>query len=258
MRVGIDAQLSSISAFSTDLKTLEQIKPIGQAAEFKFESKLEPLQVIWQSFPKAYLTRQSKVLTAKSIAELLGPRSNTAWAGRTGKHIQTACRICFISTIYTTNLPAQNTLPMAYLSILVYRVNQSDGGESLWCTGQEPFCLTELPADSLLWFKMYTSNTQTTGIFKFQRRHNNPHEGVQAWSCRPLLLPGSEHLTLFLTIRQALAGSSLEATLLAHSWAALLLFKTHFKRNLSPFKQILGHNIVMSKEGSKILCGVQV
>ena len=53
MRVGIDAQLSSISAFSTDLKTLEQIKPIGQAAEFKFESKLEPLQVIWQSLPKA-------------------------------------------------------------------------------------------------------------------------------------------------------------------------------------------------------------
>ena len=34
----------------------EQIKPlqsIGQAAEFKFESKLEPLQFIWQSLPKA-------------------------------------------------------------------------------------------------------------------------------------------------------------------------------------------------------------
>ena len=34
----------------------EQIKPlqpIGQAAEFKFESKFEPLQVIWQSLPKA-------------------------------------------------------------------------------------------------------------------------------------------------------------------------------------------------------------
>ena len=35
---------------------LEQIKPlqpIGQAAEFKFESKFEPLPVIWQSLPKA-------------------------------------------------------------------------------------------------------------------------------------------------------------------------------------------------------------
>ena len=34
----------------------EQIKPlqpIGQAAEFKFESKFEPLPFIWQSLPKA-------------------------------------------------------------------------------------------------------------------------------------------------------------------------------------------------------------
>ena len=28
-------------------------QPIGQAAEFKFESKFEPLLVIWQSLPKA-------------------------------------------------------------------------------------------------------------------------------------------------------------------------------------------------------------
>ena len=58
--------ISLISVFSTDLKefklhtvyfgTSEQIKPlqpVGQAAEFKFESKFEPLQVIWQSLPKA-------------------------------------------------------------------------------------------------------------------------------------------------------------------------------------------------------------
>ena len=34
----------------------EQIKPlqlVGTAAEFKFESKFEPLPVIWQSLPKA-------------------------------------------------------------------------------------------------------------------------------------------------------------------------------------------------------------
>ena len=31
----------------------KQLQPIGQAAEFKFESKFEPLQVIWQSPPKA-------------------------------------------------------------------------------------------------------------------------------------------------------------------------------------------------------------
>ena len=37
-------------------ETIEQIKPVqpvGQAAEFKFESKFEPLPVIWQSLPKA-------------------------------------------------------------------------------------------------------------------------------------------------------------------------------------------------------------
>ena len=58
--------MSSILAFLTDLKEFElhtiyfgasqQIKPlqpVGQAAEFKFESKLKPLQVIWQSLPKA-------------------------------------------------------------------------------------------------------------------------------------------------------------------------------------------------------------
>ena len=68
MRVNIVSVMSSISAFLTDLKrefklhtvyfgTLEQIKPlqpVGQAAEFKFESShFEPLPVIWQSLPKA-------------------------------------------------------------------------------------------------------------------------------------------------------------------------------------------------------------
>ena len=81
--------ISLISAFSTDLKefklhtvyfgTSEQIKPlqsVGQAAEFKFE----PLPVIWKSLPKAIpdSRRQSKVLTAKSMAVLLGQRSGTA------------------------------------------------------------------------------------------------------------------------------------------------------------------------------------
>ena len=74
MSVGINSLLSSISVFSADLKknsnstqfnkgfwscngeALEPIKPlqpVGQAAEFKFESKFEPLPVIWQSLLKA-------------------------------------------------------------------------------------------------------------------------------------------------------------------------------------------------------------
>ena len=66
MRVDIDSALSLISAFLTDLKefklhtvysgTSEQIKPwqpVDKAAEFKFESKCDSLQAIWQSLPKA-------------------------------------------------------------------------------------------------------------------------------------------------------------------------------------------------------------
>ena len=66
MRVDIDSALSSISAFSTDQKefkfhtvyfgTSEQIKslqPVSQVTEFKLESKFKPLQVMWQSLPKA-------------------------------------------------------------------------------------------------------------------------------------------------------------------------------------------------------------
>ena len=70
----------------------EQIKPlqpIGQAADFKFESKFEPLLTSAGHLAitlEGYSRRQSKVLTAKSTAKLLGPRSGTAWAGRTGEH----------------------------------------------------------------------------------------------------------------------------------------------------------------------------
>ena len=63
---------------------------MGQEAEFKFESnlKFKLLLVIWQSqqSPEGYSRRQSKILTAKSMAELLGQHSGTAWAGWTGKH----------------------------------------------------------------------------------------------------------------------------------------------------------------------------
>ena len=68
MRVGIDSQLSSILAITTEPKRnqiphslfwgfgADTIHSQGsQAAEFKFqvESKFEPLLVIWQSLPKA-------------------------------------------------------------------------------------------------------------------------------------------------------------------------------------------------------------
>ena len=121
MRIDIDTQLSSISAFSMDLKRIQtphslfwdfgadktstRLQPVGQAAEFKFESKFEPLPpaaVHLAINPKGYSRRQSKVLTAKSMAKLLGARSGTAWAGRTGdsvastntRRFQVGCNRC--------------------------------------------------------------------------------------------------------------------------------------------------------------------
>ena len=69
-----------------------EIKPpfylLGQAAEFKFhwQSKFEPLPVIWQSLLKLLVRLFQKA--AKSMAELLGPRrrSSTTLEGGTGKH----------------------------------------------------------------------------------------------------------------------------------------------------------------------------
>ena len=96
MRVGKPSQLSSNLAFLKEFKhhtvielyfgVSEQIKPpslqpIGQAAEFKFESKFEPLPTSAGHLAitlEGYSRRQSKDLTAKSMAKLLGPRSLTA------------------------------------------------------------------------------------------------------------------------------------------------------------------------------------
>ena len=66
------------------LEQTKPLQPIGQAAEFKFESKFKPLPTSAGHLaitPKGYSRRQSKDLTAKSMAKLVGPRSGTAWAG---------------------------------------------------------------------------------------------------------------------------------------------------------------------------------
>ena len=131
MRVDIDTQLSSISAFSMDLKRIQtphslfwdfgadktstRLQPVGQAAEFKFESKFEPLPpaaVHLAINPKGYSRRQSKVLTAKSMAKLLGGRSGTAWAGWTGKHKHRAFPSRLQSLRAATCLLEENVLPL--------------------------------------------------------------------------------------------------------------------------------------------------
>ena len=75
--------LSSISVFLTIQKKIQTphclfldfynqpLQQVGQAAEFKFGSKFEPLLIVWQSLQKADskdVIAKSKVLIAKSMA----------------------------------------------------------------------------------------------------------------------------------------------------------------------------------------------
>ena len=66
MRVENNLLLSSIRALSTDQTKIQTphnlfrdfradktFTTVGQAAEFKFESKFNPLPVIWKSLPRA-------------------------------------------------------------------------------------------------------------------------------------------------------------------------------------------------------------
>ena len=106
MRDGIDSPLASFRRFPRISKEFElhtvyseisehikSLQPVVQAADFKFESKFEPLPQAACHLtitPEGY-TRRQKGLTAKSMAELLGLRSGTAWGGFnlpgwTGKH----------------------------------------------------------------------------------------------------------------------------------------------------------------------------
>ena len=65
-----------------------EIKPLqlaGQAEEFKFGSKYEPLQVIWQFTPKAVLEGNLRFAKTKR----LGQHSSTALASQPDKQTQT-------------------------------------------------------------------------------------------------------------------------------------------------------------------------
>ena len=85
---------------------------MGQATEFKFESKFKPLQVIWQLLPKAI--REDNQVTAKSRAELLGQRSGTASAraGRTGEHKHRAFPSLWQSLWAVTGSLDEKVLPL--------------------------------------------------------------------------------------------------------------------------------------------------
>ena len=74
--------------------------------------------------PEGYSWRQSKVLTAKSMGELLGPRSSNAWAGRTREHKHKVFPSWRQSLRAATGSLEQNMLPLLryWLSLRVKRV----------------------------------------------------------------------------------------------------------------------------------------
>ena len=120
----MDSLQSSISAFPMDLKRIQTpqsllrdfrvdkpLQLVGQAAEFKFEYKLEPGPVIWPSLPKA-TPEDNQGFDSKSMAKLLGPRSGTVCAGRTGEHKHRAIPSRLQSLRAATGSLEQKLLPL--------------------------------------------------------------------------------------------------------------------------------------------------
>ena len=62
--------------------------------------------------PEGYSRRKSKVLTAKSMAELFGARSGTAWAGLTGEIKHRALPSGLQSLRAATSSLEENVLPL--------------------------------------------------------------------------------------------------------------------------------------------------
>ena len=67
-----------ISCGEPGCRVHKPLQSVSQAAESKFE----PLQIIWQSFPKAISEENRRFWLQNQ--ELLGQRSGTGWAVRTG------------------------------------------------------------------------------------------------------------------------------------------------------------------------------
>ena len=77
------------TVFIRDFSAEKSLQLVCQAAEFKFESKLKPLLVIWQSILNAILENNGRFdcginsrVSRAALRHSLGP----SWAGQTGKH----------------------------------------------------------------------------------------------------------------------------------------------------------------------------
>ena len=117
----------SISAFLTDLKRFQT--PHSLFWDFRANKsfptswsggRLEVWVQVWapaghpEITPEGYSRRQSKVLTAKSIAKLLEQRSGTAWAGWPGevKHREFLSQWQSLRDTAATGLLEENMLPL--------------------------------------------------------------------------------------------------------------------------------------------------
>ena len=86
---------------------LRPLQAVGQAAEYKFKSKFEPVPVIWQSLPKA-IPETIKGLTAKSNAKLLELQSGMGW---TGKHKHSVFQ-SLQQSLLAAGLLVENVIPL--------------------------------------------------------------------------------------------------------------------------------------------------
>ena len=90
---------------------LTTLQLIGQAAEFKFESKFEPLQVIWQSVQKAIPELEDNpkfwLQNQWPSFQLLRQSSHTAWKVLTGS-TNIGCSRCWqqAALLRNTNYPS--------------------------------------------------------------------------------------------------------------------------------------------------------
>ena len=99
LRVDIVSAMSSISTVWKNLKRIQTPHSLfwDFRADKTFTIRRSGCRVqVWapachfEITPEGYSRRQSKVLTAKSMAKLWGPRSGRAWAGGTGERKHSA------------------------------------------------------------------------------------------------------------------------------------------------------------------------
>ena len=72
------------TVYAVILEAINPLQLVGQAAQFKFESKFEPLQVIWQSLPRLF-QKVIEGLEGKIKGQALGAALRLCLRGSDGR-----------------------------------------------------------------------------------------------------------------------------------------------------------------------------